>query len=214
MTKENQLIYLNINNTSEGLKVFGCGTRFDYYLLKISNNYIKTIIIDEDNYRNEIDLKNIPFIPNKNINLISKLISINIEDNIEVLKPGGDPRRDYISDLQDETYKYVMIHSTPLSGIRYKYSSIEKKSDHFGIKKIIFGDSGLNNVIIDVDGSFGATCHSISLKFESLSNAEKIKKALLSNEFKIFLKACSWSNYQIDWRLFTYLKKDFWKEFI
>ena len=23
-----------------------------------------------------------------------------------------------------------------------------------------------------------------------------------------------WSNFRIDWRLFTYFKKDFWKEFI
>jgi hypothetical protein len=23
-----------------------------------------------------------------------------------------------------------------------------------------------------------------------------------------------WSNFQIDWKLFSYLKKDFWKEFI
>jgi hypothetical protein len=36
----------------------------------------------------------------------------------------------------------------------------------------------------------------------------------MSNVFKKFIDACSWSNYQIDWRLFTYLKKDFWKEFI
>ena len=24
----------------------------------------------------------------------------------------------------------------------------------------------------------------------------------------------NWNNYKIDWRLFTYLKKDFWKQFI
>lgn len=139
---KNQLVYLNINNTSEGLKVFGCGTRFDYYLLKMGSSYKKTLIIDENNEKIEIDLKDIPFIPNKNINFILKIISNNINENIQVLKPGGDPRRDYISDLQDNTHKYIMVHSTPNSGIRYKYSSIEKESDHFGIKKIIFGETG------------------------------------------------------------------------
>ena len=30
--------------------------------------------------------------------------------------------------------------------------------------------------------------------------------------FKNILKACSWSNFQIDWRLFTYFKKLFYME--
>ena len=41
-----------------------------------------------------------------------------------------------------------------------------------------------------------------------------LKKVLESLEFKKVLESCSWSNYQIDWRLFTYFKKDFWKEFM
>jgi len=43
---------------------------------------------------------------------------------------------------------------------------------------------------------------------------ENIKKALLSDKFKSVLKACRWGNFRIDWKLFTYFKKDFWKEFI
>ncbi len=41
-----------------------------------------------------------------------------------------------------------------------------------------------------------------------------LKKALNTNKFKLLIDSCMWSNYRIDWRLFTYLKKDFWKEFI
>ena len=180
----------------------------------MGSSYKKTLIIDENNEKIEIDLKDIPFIPNKNINFILKIISNNINENIQVLKPGGEPRRDYISDLQDNTHKYIMVHSTPNSGIRYKYSSIEKESDHFGIKKIIFGETGYTNMVIDKEGTFGITSSSYGIKITENNDFDIIKKALNTNKFKLLIDSCMWSNYRIDWRLFTYLKKDFWKEFI
>ena len=54
------------------------------------------------------------------------------------------------------------------------------------------------------------TQHAMAIQ-DSKSNLPKIKKALDSDQFREILDACSWSNFQIDWRLFTYLKKDFWK---
>ena len=35
-----------------------------------------------------------------------------------------------------------------------------------------------------------------------------------SIEFKNIIKSCLWGNFRIDWRLFTYFRKDFYKEFI
>jgi len=58
------------------------------------------------------------------------------------------------------------------------------------------------------------TQHSMAIQVSSLNEANNIKKVLLSEEFKEFLKTMMWSNFQIDWRLFGNLKKDFWKEFI
>ena len=43
---------------------------------------------------------------------------------------------------------------------------------------------------------------------------EDIKKAIESVEFKKILDACKWSNFAIDWKLFNYFKKDFWKDFV
>ena len=211
ITRENQLLYLNINDTKEGIKQFKCGTRFDYYLLQKCKPYIKTIIIDEENKEIELDLFNIPFIPNKNINMIMKLISSNINDNIQILRPGGDPRREYINDKKSDEYKYTMIHSTPISGVRYKYSNEKKKTDHFGIKKIIIGETGITkNIVLDNEGVYGCT----SSCFSIYGNDINVFNSLLSKKFKIFISSCLWSNYRIDWRLFTYLRNDFWKEFI
>jgi hypothetical protein len=212
MTIDNQMIYLNINDTHEGLKIFKCGTRFDYYLIQKCKKHKKTIINDEENKEIEIDLDRISFLPNKNIELIIKIISSNLKDNVEVLRPGGDPRRDYISNNKDDKYKYTMIHSTPNNGVRYKYCNIKKESDHFNISKIILGETGFKKLVIDEKGDYGVTSSSFALKVNK--DFEEIKKALLSDKFKKVIDSCSWSNYRIDWRLFTYLKKDFWKEFI
>lgn len=89
------------------------------------------------------------------------------------------------------------------------YSSINNKG-HFKISKLIFGDTGINSVIIDTNGEYGMTEHSICIIEKDINILTKIKYCLLSNSFQDLLKACSWSNYQIDWRLFTYLKKDFY----
>ena len=57
------------------------------------------------------------------------------------------------------------------------------------------------------------TQHAIGIN-DDIENLEDIKKALETDKFKNILKSCLWSNFQIDWRLFTYFRKDFYKEFI
>jgi hypothetical protein len=199
------------------LKIFNCGTRFDWYIIKknLNNETNLTTIQDEENKIININLLNISFIPNKNILKILNYISCDINENISVLKPGSDPRREYIRDVKDEEYKYCLVHSTPKSGVKYKFSKIQKESDHFNIQKIIFGETGINeNIVLDIEGVYGCTSSSYGIKIYDIENIELIKKSLLSNDFKIFIESCLWGNYRIDWRLFTYLKKDFWKEFI
>jgi hypothetical protein len=93
------------------------------------------------------------------------------------------------------------------------YSSTNSNG-HFGISKVIFGDSGIYHCIVDLDGAYGMTQHSMALEVDSLEEAENFKKALLSSKFSEFLESMMWSNYQIDWRLFLNMKKDFWKEFV
>ncbi|NPV13223.1 MAG: hypothetical protein HPY57_15800 [Ignavibacteria bacterium] len=121
--------------------------------------------------------------------------------------------KNWVSDEKNDEFKYTLIHSTPKGGTRYMYSS-RNDNGHFGVSKVIFGDSGIGDVIIDMKGDYGMTQHSMAIIFSDIEEANNIKKALLSNKFNEFLKTVMWSNFQIDWRLFSYLKKDFWKEFI
>ena len=48
MAIDNQMIYLKMHNTNDGMKVFKKGTRFDYYLLQKTNRTHNTKVLDED----------------------------------------------------------------------------------------------------------------------------------------------------------------------
>jgi hypothetical protein len=216
MTKDNTMLKLTIRGLKDGNRVFNCGTRYDYYLIQyIPNNNYLTYINDEDYNIHYINLSEWEFLPNKNYIFIKNIITRNSDDQLSIIYSANlyETRKKYVNKDKTYEFQYPLIHSTPKTGIRYMYSSIKDKG-HFGISKIIFGDSGFDYVIIDNSGMYGMTQHAIGIKIDNIIEAKNYKKALESKLFNNVLNSCSWSNYQIDWRLFTYIKKDFWKEFI
>jgi hypothetical protein len=215
---KNTMIYLEIHNANDGMKTFKCGTRYDWYLvIKRKNNKIVTEIIDEFNDKYLYDLSFYKWIPNSNIKMIFNMMSniSNTNETCEVIHDETSyiPRKKWVSDTKTDVFKYPLIHSTSKNGVKYLYSS-RNDLGHFNIPKVIFGDSGINDVIIDLPGKYGLTQHAIGLKINDKYEATQYKKALLSNKFKIFIENSSFSNYQIEWRLFLTLKRDFWRDFI
>jgi hypothetical protein len=205
MTSENQMMYLEMHDTKDGIKTFGAGTRYDWYVLQKIKKYKNTIIKGDDGKLYELDLNKWNFLPNYNFENVYKLLAIDDEERCQIIYN----RTNYGSD--NKKYKHTLIHSTPKNEIRYMYSS-KNDNGHFGISKVIFGDSGIYNSVIDIEGIYGMTQHSMGIKILNLEEGEKIKKYIESDMFKNILKACSWSNFQIDWRLFTYFKKSFYME--
>ena len=215
MTEENQMLYLEIHDTKDGLKIFSAGTRYDWYIIKKIKQYTSTEIKGEDNKIINLNLSEWNFLPNYNFDKIYNLLSKDQNNNCEIIYSVSsyETRKKWISSDRTNEYKYPLIHSTPKSGIRYMYSS-KNDNGHFGIPKVIFGDSGIYDSIIDIDGKYGMTQHSIAIKVSNIDEANYIKNYIDSDDFRDILDACSWSNFQIDWRLFTYLKKDFYNEFL
>jgi len=215
MTKKNQMLYLEIHNTKDGLKTFGCGTRYDYYVIEKKEKYKKTIILDENNEKNIIDLDNYEWLPNSDFKIIDNLIAKNNEEKLNILNDFNYSRlkKDIVSIKKDKDYKYELIYLTPKNGIRYMYSKINNKG-HFGVSKIIIGETGMDNAINDWEGKYGMTQDSFGIIINSKEEGEKILSVIKSDEFKKLIKiACSWSNFRIDWRLFINFKKDFYKYF-
>ena len=61
---------------------------------------------------------------------------------------------------------------------------------HYKITKIIFGDSGINNPVIDINGKYAMTQHSMAIIIDNKEEGNKLSK---------ILKACLWSSIAIEW---------------
>lgn len=206
-----QILELRIFSKYSGYKLFGTKSRFDYYILENKDIYTDTKIIDEDNNEYLINIKNKHFIPNSNIDKINDLMLITPnKSNIIFNRHSYGTDRGWVSSTKDEIFKYPLVHTTPKNGVRYMYSK-HKDNGHYGVPKVIFGETSVSNVVIDMEGEYGMTQDSMAIPVNSLKEANKIKKALLSDDFKKFMKSVTWSKYRIDWRLFMYIRKDFYK---
>lgn len=215
MTQKNQMLYLEIHGIKDGQNVFKCGTRYDWYLIEHIKKYKNTIVVDENGKQNEINLSELSWLSNSNILEINKILAKNDVERCPIIQSMSayEPRKKWMSSKETPEFKYPCIHSTPKSGIRYMYSNVNNKG-HFGISKVIFGDSGIYKPVIDMGGKYGMTQHSMAIQVDNLEEAINISKVIESDKFNKIIQSCLYSSYAIDWNIFKEFKKDFWKEFI
>ena len=67
MTSKYNMIYLEMHDSKDGMKTFNGGTKYDWYVINI------TEIIDEKKNKHLLNLKNYSFLPNSNIELFNKI---------------------------------------------------------------------------------------------------------------------------------------------
>jgi hypothetical protein len=96
-------------------------------------------------------------------------------------------RKLWMSHTKTNEYKYPCVHSTPKTGVRYMYSKVNDKG-HFGVPKVIFGEAGINDVIIDINGEYGLTNGAIGIKINS------IDPETLKIDFSVAENNSNWSN--------------------
>jgi len=216
MTLRNQMIYLSIHGLKDGQKTFNCGTRYDWYIIEKKLKYTTTIVNDEKTGTCIIDMNNFDWLPNYNIDTVQSILAKENEEKCPLIytRSNYDHRnKKMMSEVKNDEFKYPCIHSTPKSGIRYMYSKVNDR-EPVGVSKVIFGVGGMKNPVIDIEGKYGITNNAMGIEVGDLEEATHLIKALTSEKMKILIDSCSFSLFSIDWRLFTYFKKDFWKEFI
>jgi hypothetical protein len=215
MTKQNQMLYLEIHGIKDGQKVFHCGTRYDWYLIGKTKQYKNTMVVDEDGKQNEINLSQLSWLPNSNILEINKILAKNDDERCPIIQSMSayEPRKNWMSSKETPEFKYSCVHSTPKSGIRYMYSKVNDRG-HFGVSKVIFGESGIYKPVIDMEGKYGMTHGAMAIKVDNVEEATFISKAIDSDKFDKVIQSCIFSSFRIDWNIFKEFKKDFWKEFI
>jgi len=229
MAHDNHIDYLEIHNTKDGLSTFNAGTRYDWYLLQKNKNNSKTTIKDELGKIHSYNLNEWNFLPNYNFELLRKLLNGKTDNDYVIYSASiYDGRHDWVFNPSDKNhknknkngeYKYPLIHTTTKDGPVIHYTStktplVKTPVPMFGVPKVIFGDGGINDVIIDDKGKYGLTQHAIGLKISSKHEGELMKVVLESDEFDNVLKSMSFSNFGIDWRMFKYFKPDFYKQFL
>lgn len=160
-------------------------------------------------------MKKFNWLPNSNISIIEKILAKNGEETCPIVYDRttyGADKKNRVSKVKNDEFKYTLIHSTPKKGVRYMYSNNIKK--HFNIKKIIFGESGIYNPIIDIEGKYAMTHGAMYIKIQDKGEGDNISKALQSEKFQKIIKSCNYSSFRLDWNIFKDFKKDFWKEFL
>ena len=208
MTHDNHMTHLEIYDAQQGMKTFGAATRYDWYVIDKSSTGGATTIKGQSGEEFAIDLKSYQWLPNHSFEQISSMLGNGSGVIFNV--SNYETRKDWTSQEQDSTFCFPLVHSTPKKGNRFWYSSRNDKG-HFGIPKVIFGESGIGDVIVDIEGEYGMTQGAMGLPVVDETDAQKAKQYLMSDEFQNILDACSWSNFRVDWRMFTYFKEGFWR---
>jgi hypothetical protein len=208
--KTKQLIYLELHDEKDGKKIFNAGTRYDWYVLQNTNVTKKTIIISDDGIRNEINISELSFIPNRNFDAISNLIS---SPRCEIIKERSSYGTDkkHMSAAQSDEFKYPCVYSVNKKDIpKFKYSKINTNG-HFNIPKVIFTVGYGTGFLSDPEGKYGLTewCAGIVAKRTDHIN---IIKYLKSNGFNEIRKSISISLVYINPKILKEFRKDFWKE--
>jgi hypothetical protein len=221
MAVEKQMDYLEIHSKSDGVKMFGVQTRYDWYVLQNTPCFKSTTILDETGKLNVIDLRKWDFLPNCYYSEIKQFLSKKREKCLDVIYSRNQFGTDkgWVSETKQGSFKYPVVHSTPSHGPRIYWSNtktpdIRTSIQMFGVKKVIFGETGINNVLLDIDGKYGMTQGAIGIKIGSAKEGFIMKEAMESHKFQNILKALSFGNFRIDWRVFLYFKKDFYKYFL
>lgn len=216
MAKEKAMVFLEMNNAITGRKVFECGTRFDWYV--IFNEEKKkgqvTKVIDQDEFEHSIDLSRWEWLPNSHFADVEGILKKKEEPHCEILSSSiHNALCDTLKTKESSTHCYPLVEET--SKMRTLIYYTNKKPPHLGVRKIIFGVKiALGDPIIDMEGEFGLTARAMAIKIETKEEGKLIYKALQTAQWAKIIRCCTWGNYHVDWKLFLFLKRDFYKEIL
>lgn len=215
MVTENYMRELSIHGVKEGMRTFRCGTRYDWYVMERVESVGRTTRIRDEkgNKVKEVMGEGWEWFPNHSHEKVKNLLTKEGEERCPIMysrNTYGADKKEWMSNVKDDKHPYPCVHSTPKNGVRYMYSSINNKG-MFGTPKIIFGESGIGHIVDDMDGNYGITHGAMGIQVSDIHELNCLKQVLLSNEFCGIIDACMYSSFRIDWNIFKYFKKDFYK---
>jgi hypothetical protein len=210
-----QLEYLEIHNIEDGQKTFGAKTRYDWYVLQNVDRYKNTIVKFEDGIMEEIDTREILFLPNHSLSKIKSLVAKEGEERVHIVhsESAYEIRKKHIFNQKTDEFRYPVVYTVNSADLpTFKYSSTNSNG-HFGIPKVILMPATGTGRYIDVEGEYGLTQFVFAIADDPV-NLPLIKRALDSKEFQNLMTACSVGLNGYNHKVIGMLRKDFWKEFV
>jgi hypothetical protein len=198
-----QILHLKIYNDSDGNKIFGASTRFDYYLIENIDSYKESFVIFEDGMEYNIMINNdLNFIPNYGWSIIQKIIhKLNNNNNLKAYSSSklGTSNKN-VSETKNELYCYELFNSSSkTNGITFRYSKIEHEIQKQS--KVLFSN-GRNICPFYDSGKYGVTQGGIYILVDNEEIGEKIVSYLNTNIIKFMIKASKWSNFETSKEIF------------
>jgi hypothetical protein len=197
LTRDCQMTYLEMHDANDGLKYLNAGTRYDLYVIQNVPCRTKTLVLDIDGAEWHLDLRDWPWLPNCSFSLVKTMLSTT-PDQRKVLR-GVDVKE--CSLVECEGFPHPVIQGIDTRGIRMSYSA---RPHNKNVPKVIIGHSG-SGFLSDTDGHYSLGSHVFGLPITQQMDCEKLIQFL-----KQLRRACAWSTFRLDWRLFTYLRDRFW----
>lgn len=198
--------YLSINDIEAGKRVFGAGSRFDWWT---TGNASCVKINDADGRQWELDLSEWDWLPNKDFDFVKSLLGEFNEDRV-IFGSAHHASRDHVHP-DPNRFPHQVVHST--AGGR-DIRSTWKGGGAFGKPKVIFSETGVGDPIVDLEGEYGLTQQAIGVPVSGSKEAERVVSALKSDGFERLTDACSWSTYRIDYRMIQYFRDDWYDQLL
>jgi hypothetical protein len=200
-----QIHYLSIHSDSDGNKMFGATTRFDYYLLENVPSYKKTHVVFEDKMEYDILItQELPFIPNFGWSIFDKVFK-KLNNNGIMINGDSDchTSRKYVSKIKTNEYTYELLNSiSKTKGKTFCYASRPHKVQHN--KKVLFSN-GRHIVPFYDNGKLGITQGGLYTIVNNENDGNKLVEYLNSNLVVYLMKATKWSNFETCKQLFWYI---------
>ena len=220
----NQLIFLQIFSKKTSKEVFGVQSRFDIYVLQNKPYTSKTTIIDQNLKKHTINLSKWPFIPNYLFGVFSKIllfsenekktkgleVLFDSKNHTQHLNTKKDNRGANVSPKKTKKYTVPVVHSMTKKGLGFVYTKTHL-SENNKKGKVILNFNEKLYPYNDYKGEYGMSQISFGLKIKNKSHGDKLIRGLNSQCFSEVVKATKWGAFQTDYRMFPYIKRDFFK---
>jgi hypothetical protein len=215
--KQNNMIYLEIHNESDGLKNFKAETRYDWYVLQNSYDYKGTDILFEDGQLERVDVRALQFIPNGAFQTVQSLIATDEQEKCNVLydRTSYGCDKQWMSKDYKDAYIYPCVYTINSKNELKLHYSTHPNGNGMGLPKLMWSNGRIKSIgsVIDVDGTYGLTQFAYGI-VDIPENLPSIKKAFDSHKFRRLMEYCAVCQLTVNYKIIGLFRKDFWKEFV